>query len=457
MFSFALNNLKSRLVRSLLAIIGMATAIMGMVDLYAIAGGLDQMISATVDRVPGLVAMQRGAPIPLFSVLPAEWGNELEQIPGVRAVSSECWARANVIDGKVIVSPPRLLFGTDVEAREKLETSLYRDDVIEGRFLNKQDISSANCVISKPIAEEFEKSVGDTMEVNGFELVVAGVYETGTMILDVAILVDLNTYREMTLSDPRSVSSFYIEQDGTIDDDTLTANIQDHFRGRGPGLWRGSMFSGMGSSGSNPIGSLVNSISQSLSSLGNETEAKSSEGLVNVEEKPKPAEQPKLKKVNNSEEKLSQEDPMEVRLAIDWASRFERFSEDLDVALLLLTSLGVFIAVVSIINTMLMSVTERVTEFGILRANGWTRLDVAKLITCESALLGLFGGMMGCLLGWAGAMVVNAVFDAKLKLYVSSELVLYAMTISVVLGIIGGLYPAWWVTRLTPMNAIRRG
>ncbi|MEZ6145426.1 MAG: FtsX-like permease family protein [Planctomycetaceae bacterium] len=46
---------------------------------------------------------------------------------------------------------------------------------------------------------------------------------------------------------------------------------------------------------------------------------------------------------------------------------------DLDLILGLLTGLGIMIAVFSILNTMLMSVTERTIEFGILRANGWSQ------------------------------------------------------------------------------------
>ena len=70
--------------------------------------------------------------------------------------------------------------------------------------------------------------------------------------------------------------------------------------------------------------------------------------------------------------------------------------------LAIMSGIGVTIAVLSIVNTMLMSVTERIIEFGILKANGWSRYDVMRLITSESAVLGLFGGISGCLVGWFG-------------------------------------------------------
>src|SRR5690606_22036440 len=99
--------------------------------------------------------------------------------------------------------------------------------------------------------------------------------------------------------------------------------------------------------------------------------------------------------------------PVEVRSSSDWAERFDEFSADLDIFLTIMTGIGVTIAVLSIINTMLMSVSERIIEFGILKANGWSKVDIMKLITFESATLGFAGGVLGCLLGWAGTHVIN--------------------------------------------------
>ena len=68
MFKFALGNLGSRPVRSALSILGLTVAIAGMVGLFSIAGGIDQLVSSTFDMIPGLLVQQRGAPVPLFSI-----------------------------------------------------------------------------------------------------------------------------------------------------------------------------------------------------------------------------------------------------------------------------------------------------------------------------------------------------------------------------------------------------
>ncbi|MCA8988700.1 MAG: ABC transporter permease, partial [Planctomycetaceae bacterium] len=262
MLKFAFQNLLSRPVRSTLALIGMMVAIMGMVALFSIAEGLDRVVGNTLSRVPGLVAMQRGAPIPLFSTLPKSWTEELEAIPGVKAVSPECWARANVIQGQVVVSPPRLLCGSDIIRRNQLSVGVYREDIVEGRYLNQEDLQTNHCVISRPIAEEFEKTIGDTLEVNGTVLQIVGIYYTGSILLDVAIILDDQTFRNMSRFDPGTVSSFYIEQESGIPDEELVDRIQDHFRGRGPRQWSGSMLTS--GTSTNPLSQLLTSLHRFL-------------------------------------------------------------------------------------------------------------------------------------------------------------------------------------------------
>ncbi len=66
--------------------------------------------------------------------------------------------------------------------------------------------------------------------------------------------------------------------------------------------------------------------------------------------------------------------PVEFGSPTDWASRFQDFLADLDLFLAIMSGIGVTIAVLNIVNTMLMSVAERIIEFGVLKANGWSRL-----------------------------------------------------------------------------------
>ena len=397
-----------------------------MVGLFSIAGGIDRLVESTFQLVPGLVVQQRGAPVPLFSVLPAEWEDELHIIPGVSTVTAEVLARANQIEGQPILSPPRFLLGVDISSRTQLQHGVYHENLLSGgRFLEASDRGTHNCLVSRDIAEEFGRTVGDTLTVNGTPLTIVGLYHCGSLILDVNILLDIDTVREMARIDRSTVSAFYLESDGKLPDDTLARNIERHFTGRDARLWEPT-----------PLQKMLIEALATTPATGPATPA-SSQGDEAASE--------------------GQESPVEVRTQQDWSDRFDDFTADLNLFLTIMTTVGLMIAVSSIINTMLMSVTERMVEFGILRANGWTRSEIMRLITLESALLGLAGGLLGVLVGWLSVQGINAWQIGKMRLYAGPQLLTFALAFSTILGILGGLYPAWRAASRSPMQAIRRG
>lgn len=420
-------------MRSLLSLLGLTVAIVGMVGLFSVAEGLDQMVNSTFSRVNGLVALQPGAPIPLFSRMPAAWKQEVEQVDGVKIVSPEIWQRANVINGKLIISPPRLLFGTDIPSRVQIGHGVYTDDMVDGRFLTAEDEGTLNAVISQQISDEFGIAVGETLKVNSVDMTVVGIYETGSMILDVAIILDIDQVRKMTRFEADSVCGLYIELNEGDDPDEVAIRIRQHFRGRGLDEWSPM-----------DVGGIAGSVLKSATAANKDSTTKTN---------------PKGK-AGNEDVGLFEIDeslPIEVRSVSEWASRFDRLSEDLDMMLTILTAIGVTIAVLSIVNTMLMSVSERIIEFGILKANGWSRKDVLKLVTFESAVIGVLGGVLGAVLGWIATLVVNATWPMKAHLYASPGLLMFAIVFASLLGVLGGLYPAVWAMRMMPMDAIRRG
>jgi putative ABC transport system permease protein len=439
MFRFAFRNLLSRPVRSLLALLGLTVAIAGMVGLFSIASGIDDTVGKTFNKIPGLAAMQPGAPIPLFSRLPVAWSAEMATIPGVRTVRPEVWGRAQLVEGKPTFSPPRFLFGTEILSTLKLKQAVYRDDLVAGRFLTKQDLGTMNCVVSRTIAEAFQKKVGDPLRVDGYDLTIIGIYHCGSLLLDVAILLDSDSVRKICKFDEKLVSSIYIEPDDTISNKELAANITSHFRGRRADEWQSNVLVAF------PEAGAINMLNAAARLLqGNAGAAP-------------PATQTAEKSGSSEADPAAVEEAIEVRSAADWGDKIAELSSDLDVFLYLMTGIGVVIALLSILNTMLMSVAERLIEFGVLKANGWSAWDVMKLVTWESALLGLGGGILGCMAGWVAVQVMNAIYPTKLHLFASPALLLFSLAFSWVLGMIGGIYPAIWALRMSPMEAIRRG
>lgn len=428
MFRFAAQNLLSRPVRSLLALLGLTVAIMGMVGLFSIAVGIDDTLKDSFGRIPGLAAMQPGAPIPLFSRIPKEWADEIATMKGVRIVRPEVWARAQLVDGKPTFSPPRLLFGAEVESTVKLQKAVYRDDIVEGRYLTAADRGTFHCVVSKPIAEAFHKSVGDTIRIDTYDCTIVGIYSCKSVLLDVAIVLDSDSVRKISRMDDRYISSFYFEPDGTVSNDDLIQAIKDRFRGRG-------------------VGASVTLNTLATAATGNVLGAAAA--LLQPGATPQKSDSdPKSDVV---------EEALEIHTASEWGAKIQSLSGDLDIFLWLMTGIGVVIALLSILNTMLMSVAERMIEFGVLKANGWTAWDILSLITWESALIGTIGGFSGCCLGWCIVQFGNWLLPDRLHLYASPGLLLFSLGFSTLLGVIGGLYPAWWAVRMSPMEAIRRG
>jgi putative ABC transport system permease protein len=120
------------------------------------------------------------------------------------------------------------------------------------------------------------------------------------------------------------------------------------------------------------------------------------------------------------------------------------------------STLALLIGILGIANTMMMSVFERTSEIGTLRAMGWKRGKVLALIQLEAAALGVGGGIFGVLLGWVVLSVLahlpqTATFvSASIKWPLIAE----AMVIALIAGLLAGALPAWRAGRLSPVDAL---
>ena len=119
--------------------------------------------------------------------------------------------------------------------------------------------------------------------------------------------------------------------------------------------------------------------------------------------------------------------------------------------------LALIVGGLSVINTMLMAVTERVREIGLKKAVGAHTRHIIREYLLEATLIGAIGGTIGLLLGWAITSLVNAATAASnLSLFlVSWRLVIIAIAFSVGLGAIAGIIPALRASRMDPVRALR--
>jgi putative ABC transport system permease protein len=119
--------------------------------------------------------------------------------------------------------------------------------------------------------------------------------------------------------------------------------------------------------------------------------------------------------------------------------------------------IAIFLSSLGVLNTMLMSVIERTRELGILRAIGWSRMLIARLIMGESLVLCLSGVVLGTALAWSGVLVLATCSFTKTLVSpgVTPAAVAVGAAVGVLAGVAGAMYPAYRATGVDPTEALR--
>ncbi len=122
-----------------------------------------------------------------------------------------------------------------------------------------------------------------------------------------------------------------------------------------------------------------------------------------------------------------------------------------------ISAIALVVGAIGVMNVMLMSVFERVREIGILLAIGWGRRRIVRMILYESFVLSLVGGAVGIATGIAAVKLLERTTLIRGKIEGEFSLLLFgvAFGISIALGGLGGLYPAYRSSRLHPSDALR--
>lgn len=372
LLEFALHNVRQRPARSLLTVMAVALGVAAAVALTGIAWGFEASWQKANDaRGTDLIVTRQASTNAMPSPFKAEpLQSELRRYPQVRDVVGLLSEMLGVEAG----APPLFVFGWTHESY------LWRHlKLADGRWPAHTDEPAV--VIGVVAAGLLAKKVGDTLEIEGRQMPVVGVFESTAAIENGAVLMTL-TQAQQTTDKPGKVNvlNVMLEADATdADVDAIKARIRE----RAP-------------------------------------------GFVAI----------------TSGELVGQNTVVRIAKAMSNAT----------------TLIAALVGILIVFNTMLMSVNERTCEIGILLALGWHRRTVIQLVCGEAALLTLAGGIAGVLVGvgltWQleHLDLLRGKIDANFPLSFLLTMPLMAMLV----GTVGGLYPALKASRLTPAHALRQ-
>ena len=131
----------------------------------------------------------------------------------------------------------------------------------------------------------------------------------------------------------------------------------------------------------------------------------------------------------------------------------EIISENFESLLSLLVVVIIVVGAIGVGNIMLISVLERRGEIGVRRALGAKKAHIAVQFLIESVLLTVLGGLIGIVFGLAVVAVVTRVLDWPLT--IEFLFIVIGLVVTVGVGLVAGLYPAWRASRMDPAEAVR--
>jgi len=133
---------------------------------------------------------------------------------------------------------------------------------------------------------------------------------------------------------------------------------------------------------------------------------------------------------------------------------FHRITGTVALVMVILSSIGLLVGGIGVMNIMLVSVTERTREIGIRKAVGARKADIIVQFLTEAVVLTGIGGVIGLFLGWCVSMLVGLVFK-NLPTAVPLWAAVSGIMVSVGVGLFFGIWPAGRAANLDPVVALR--
>jgi putative ABC transport system permease protein len=147
-------------------------------------------------------------------------------------------------------------------------------------------------------------------------------------------------------------------------------------------------------------------------------------------------------------------DTFSMTTAEQMIEQFHSVTATVAIVMVILSSIGLLVGGIGVMNIMLVSVTERTREIGVRKAIGAKRSDIVVQFLTEAVVLTVMGGVLGLGLGWLISRAAGLIFPS-LPTAVPLWAATLGVAVSVGVGLFFGIWPASRAARLDPVEALR--